>query len=75
MCVDNANTCDLEESACILTGFESMSNVPYYAPAVRGGAGYGHVQLQDGILRDGLWDAFDDHHMVRTEGKVGGNGS
>jgi acetyl-CoA C-acetyltransferase len=44
-------------------GFESMSNIPYYVPAMRNGAGYGHTQMVDGILRDGLMDAFDDHHM------------
>lgn len=38
--------------------------VPYYAPQQRAGSGYGHTQLLDGILKDGLWDAFDDHHMV-----------
>ena len=44
-------------------GFESMSNVPYYSLTQRAGAGYGHQQLFDGVLKDGLWDAFDDHHM------------
>ena len=40
-----------------------MSNVPYYIPKARSGYGYGHSQLVDGILKDGLWDSFDDHHM------------
>lgn len=44
-------------------GMESMSQVPYYLPKARTGLGYGHQQVVDGILKDGLWDAFDDHHM------------
>jgi acetyl-CoA C-acetyltransferase len=41
-------------------GMESMSNVPYYTPR---GLRYGHAQLVDGILRDGLQDGFDNFHM------------
>jgi len=44
-------------------GFESMSNIPYYLPKARTGYGYGHGEVLDGVLKDGLWDAFDDHHM------------
>jgi len=41
-----------------------MSNVPFYLPKARGGLGLGHGKVLDGILSDGLWDAFDDQHMV-----------
>lgn len=44
-------------------GFESMSNIPYYLAKARTGYGYGHGELLDGVLKDGLWDAFDDQHM------------
>ncbi|KAL4419659.1 hypothetical protein ABPG77_000556 [Micractinium sp. CCAP 211/92] len=44
-------------------GMESMSNIPFYAPAMRGGARLGHAQLVDGMLQDGLWDAFHNIHM------------
>lgn len=44
-------------------GFESMSNIPFYLPKARTGYGYGHGQVQDGVVKDGLWDAFDDRHM------------
>ncbi|CAA22123.1 Acetyl-CoA acetyltransferase [Schizosaccharomyces pombe] len=40
-------------------GTESMSNAPYYAPKNRFGAKYGNVELVDGLLRDGLSDAYD----------------
>ena len=41
-------------------GFESMSNIPYYMPNGRGGFGYGHGQVLDGIVKDGLWDAYGE---------------
>jgi acetyl-CoA C-acetyltransferase len=44
-------------------GFESMSNIPFYLPKARTGYGYGHGQLLDGVVHDGLWDSFDNHHM------------
>jgi len=44
-------------------GFESMSNIPFYLPKARNGYGYGHGQVLDGVIKDGLWDAFDDQHM------------
>ncbi|HBZ39532.1 MAG TPA: acetyl-CoA C-acetyltransferase [Balneola sp.] len=44
-------------------GMESMSNVPYYLPKQRYGSKYGHVQTEDGILKDGLWDVYNDFAM------------
>ncbi|ORX46488.1 thiolase [Hesseltinella vesiculosa] len=41
-------------------GMESMSNTPYYAP--RNNA-YGHQQLTDSIIKDGLWDVYNQIHM------------
>jgi len=35
-------------------GMESMSNVPYYLPKHRYGSLYGHQQVIDGVLKDGL---------------------
>jgi acetyl-CoA C-acetyltransferase len=42
---------------------ESMSNVPYYSKKSRTGARLGHYTLEDGILIDGLTDAFSNKHM------------
>jgi len=42
-------------------GMESMSQVPFYMSKTP--PSYGHNQMLDGILKDGLWDAFDDRHM------------
>lgn len=44
-------------------GFESMSNVPYYVPRGRTGYAYGHGEFLDGLLKDGLWDSFEQKHM------------
>ena len=42
-------------------GMESMSNVPFYLK--RGENAYGTVMLEDGILKDGLQDAYQPIHM------------
>ncbi|CAF1561592.1 unnamed protein product [Adineta ricciae] len=45
------------QDVMIAGGMESMSNVPYYLQ--RGDTPYGNLQLEDGIAKDGLTDAFD----------------
>ena len=50
-------------SAIIAGGTESMSNVPYYQPNLRTGSKFGDVALVDGLLRDGLMDAYSPKHM------------
>lgn len=47
----------------IAGGMESMSNVPYYLPKQRFGSKLGHTQAEDGIIKDGLWDVYNDYHM------------
>ncbi len=44
-------------------GMESMSNTPYYLDRARSGYRYGHAQMIDGIIRDGLWDPYSDFAM------------
>ena len=44
-------------------GMESMSNVPYYLEGARSGYKLGHSHLTDGLLKDGLWDVYNDFHM------------
>ncbi len=39
-------------------GMESMSNIPYYVPKGRYGYRYGHGELLDGLVRDGLEDVY-----------------
>lgn len=44
-------------------GMESMSNVPYYLDKARTGYRLGHGQITDGLMKDGLWDVYNDYHM------------
>jgi acetyl-CoA C-acetyltransferase len=44
-------------------GMESMSRVPYLVPGRTGELRYGHAQLTDALLLDGLWDPFEDWGM------------
>ena len=44
-------------------GMESMSNVPYYLDKARNGYRLGNGQLTDGLVKDGLWDVYNDYHM------------
>lgn len=52
-----------ENDIVIAGGMESMSNVPYYLDKARTGYRLGHGQLTDGLLKDGLWDVYNDYHM------------
>ena len=44
-------------------GMESMSNVPFYVPKARFGYKYGHGQMIDGLMHDGLWEAYNEFPM------------
>ena len=52
-----------DANVVVAGGMESMSNVPYYLPGARDGQRLGHGKMIDGILRDGLLNAYDDIHM------------
>ena len=44
-------------------GMENMSRVPYLVPGRTGELRYGHAQLTDALLLDGLWDPFENWGM------------
>lgn len=44
-------------------GMESMSNVPFYIEGYRSGVKFGHQKIVDGMIKDGLWDVYNDYHM------------
>jgi acetyl-CoA C-acetyltransferase len=50
-------------SVVVAGGTESMSNTPHYLPSLRTGAKYGDQTLVDGVLKDGLTDAYSKEHM------------
>ena len=47
-------------------GTENMSAAPYTAPDARWGARMGDKKLVDSMIKDGLWDAFNNYHMGTT---------
>jgi len=52
-----------ENDIVVAGGMESMSNVPYYLDKARSGYRLGHGQITDGLVKDGLWDVYNDYHM------------
>lgn len=47
-------------------GMESMSNVPYALPKARFGYRLFDGKITDLMVRDGLWDVYNDYHMGNT---------
>ena len=47
-------------------GTESMSGAPYAIPAARWGARMGDIKAVDTMIKDGLWDAYNNYHMGTT---------
>jgi acetyl-CoA C-acetyltransferase len=47
-------------------GMESMSRAPYLLEKARFGYRMGNGELIDEMIRDGLWDAFNQYHMGIT---------
>jgi acetyl-CoA C-acetyltransferase len=52
-----------ESDIIVAGGMESMSNVPFYLDKARTGYRLGHGQIIDGLVKDGLWDVYNDYHM------------
>ncbi|MBK7203990.1 acetyl-CoA C-acetyltransferase [Candidatus Amarolinea dominans] len=44
-------------------GMESMDMAPYLLPQARSGYRLGNAELVDAVVHDGLWCAFEHHHM------------
>ncbi len=55
-----------EGRVIVAGGMESMTNAPYIAPKMRGGARLGHVQMFDHMFLDGLEDAYDKGRLMGT---------
>jgi acetyl-CoA C-acetyltransferase len=47
----------------IAGGMESMSNTPYLLDKGREGYRMGHGKVFDSMVKDGLWDVYNDYHM------------
>lgn len=49
--------------SAVAGGMESMSQAPYLMPKVREGLRMGNSELVDSMIKDGLWDVYNDFHM------------
>ncbi|KUJ17213.1 thiolase [Mollisia scopiformis] len=49
--------------AQIAGGMENMTRVPYYIPRASQQPAFGNTQLEDGLIKDGLWDVYNQFHM------------
>src|ERR1700758_3366163 len=54
----------------VACGMESMTNAPYLLPQGRSGFRMGDSVVVDSMVRDGLWDAFNNYHMGITAENV-----
>ncbi|ATL91578.1 acetyl-CoA C-acyltransferase [Aeromonas sp. CU5] len=54
----------------IAGGQENMSLAPHLLPYSRQGKKMGEWGLVDSMIKDGLWDAFNDYHMGNTAENV-----
>ncbi|MBI3078412.1 MAG: acetyl-CoA C-acetyltransferase [Deltaproteobacteria bacterium] len=52
-----------EAEVAVAGGMESMSRAPYLLEQARAGYRMGDGRLIDSMIRDGLWDVYNDFHM------------
>ena len=51
-------------------GMENMSMAPYAVPQARFGYRMNNGTLVDTMIKDALWDAFNDYHMIKTADNI-----
>ena len=54
----------------IAGGMENMSMAPYAIPQGRYGYRMNNGVLVDTMIKDALWDAFNDYHMIKTADNI-----
>jgi len=59
-----------EADIVVAGGTESMSNAPYLMEKARWGMRMGDGKVVDCMIKDGLWDAFNNYHMGITAENV-----
>lgn len=52
-----------QESALVAGGMENMTRVPYYLARASQQPPFGEMKLEDGLIKDGLWDVYNQIHM------------
>ena len=62
MLAHQAILCD-DAEVIIAGGQESMTNAPYLLPKARTGYKLGNDEIVDSMIKDGLWDVYNNIHM------------
>ncbi|BCA56957.1 acetyl-CoA acetyltransferase [Nitrospira sp. KM1] len=52
-----------EANIIVAGGMENMTRAPYLLEKARQGYRLGHAELIDSMIKDGLWDVYNDFHM------------
>jgi acetyl-CoA C-acetyltransferase len=52
-----------QEEALVAGGMENMSRVPYYLARASQLPPFGNITADDGLIKDGLWDVYNQIHM------------
>lgn len=52
-----------DSGVVVAGGTENMTRAPYLLEKARSGYRMGHGQIIDSMIRDGLWDVYNDMHM------------
>ncbi len=66
-CIEGARTIQSGDAEIVMCGgTENMSAAPYAIPAARWGARMFDGKMVDTMVKDGLWDAFNNYHMGTT---------
>ena len=55
-----------DSDVVVCGGTENMCAAPFAAPDARWGARMGDKKLVDTMIKDGLWDAYNNYHMGTT---------
>lgn len=71
-CVNQAAQMIMAGDADIVVagGMENMSLAPYAVPQARYGYRMNNGTLVDTMVKDALWDAFNDYHMITTADNI-----
>ena len=71
-CVNQAAQMIMAGDADIVVagGMENMSLAPYAVPQARFGYRMNNGTLVDCMIKDALWDAFNDYHMITTADNI-----
>ena len=65
--IEAGRTIALGDAEIIVAGgTENMSAAPYAIPAARWGARMGDNKMVDTMIKDGLWDVYNNYHMGTT---------